>query len=75
MFTIVNVAVLVLRRESVDHEHFRGPTLFPVIGALVSMALIVDTATGDLSTAARAGGLVALGAVLWFVNRAFAEGE
>lgn len=35
----------------------------------MSVALIVDTALDDLSTFARAGGLVALGAVLWLVNR------
>jgi APA family basic amino acid/polyamine antiporter len=69
VFTIVNVAVLVLRREEVEHEHFRAPAALPVVGAVVSAALIVDTATDDLSTFARAGGLVALGAILYFVNR------
>ncbi len=71
VFTIVNIAVLVLRREDVEHEHFTAPSVFPVIGAIVSVALIFDTALDDLSTFARAGGLVALGAVLWFVNRLF----
>jgi basic amino acid/polyamine antiporter, APA family len=73
VFTIVNVAVLVLRREEVEHEHFRAPVALPVLGALVSAALIVDTATDDLSTFARAGGLVALGAILYFVNRALSR--
>jgi basic amino acid/polyamine antiporter, APA family len=70
VFTIVNVAVLVLRREPVDHEHFRAPSVFPVLGAIVSVGLIVHTATDDLTTFARAGGLVLLGAILFFVNRA-----
>ena len=69
VFTIVNIAVLTLRRENVEHEHFTAPSVFPVIGAMVSVALIVDTALDDLSTFARAGGLVALGALLWLVNR------
>jgi basic amino acid/polyamine antiporter, APA family len=69
VFTIVNIAVLTLRRETVEHEHFTAPSVFPVIGAIVSVALIVDTALDDLSTFARAGGLVALGALLWLVNR------
>jgi APA family basic amino acid/polyamine antiporter len=42
--------VLVLRREDVEHEHFRAPSALPVLGALVSVALIVPTATDDLST-------------------------
>ena len=33
------------------------------------MALILDTALDDPTTFARAGGLVALGAGLWLVNR------
>jgi basic amino acid/polyamine antiporter, APA family len=69
VFIIVNIAVLVLRRESVEHEHFTAPSIFPVIGALVSLWLILHTALDDISTFARAGGLVALGAVLWLVNR------
>ena len=69
VFTIVNVAVLVLRREEVDHDHFRAPSLLPVLGALVSIALIVDTALDDLATFARAGLLLAVGVALWAVNR------
>ena len=34
VFTVVNVAVLVLRRDPVDADHFRTPTVLPVIGAL-----------------------------------------
>ena len=26
VFTVVNIAVLVLRRDPVDHDHFRVPT-------------------------------------------------
>jgi basic amino acid/polyamine antiporter, APA family len=69
VFTIVNIAVLVLRRERVEHEHFTAPSVFPVLGAIVSVALILDTALDDPSTFARAGGLVALGAWLWLVSR------
>jgi basic amino acid/polyamine antiporter, APA family len=69
VFTIVNVAVLVLRRERVEHEHFHAPSVFPVLGALVSIALLVDTALDDASVFLRAAILLAVGAALWFVNR------
>ena len=69
VFTIVNVTVLVLRRDAVEHEHFRAPSVLPVLGALVSLALIVDTATDDSEVFVRAGLLLLLGAVLWVVNR------
>jgi APA family basic amino acid/polyamine antiporter len=35
VFTVVNVAVLVLRRDRVEHQHFRAPTFLPVVGAVV----------------------------------------
>jgi basic amino acid/polyamine antiporter, APA family len=69
VFTIVNIAVLVLRRESVDHEHFHAPSVFPVLGALISVALLVDTALDDAAVLLRALILLAVGAVLWLVNR------
>jgi amino acid transporter len=72
VFTIVNIAVLVLRRESVDHEHFHAPSVFPVLGALVSVALLVDTALDDASVFLRAVLLLAVGALLWVVNRLLA---
>ena len=30
VFTVVNIALLVLRRQPVDHEHFRTPTFLPL---------------------------------------------
>ena len=69
VFTIVNVSVLVLRREEVEHEHFRAPAVFPVLGAIVSIGLIADTAFDDIGTFGRAAALLAVGALLWVVNR------
>ena len=69
VFTIVNIAVLVLRSDEVDHEHFSAPALFPVLGGIVAVALIADTALDDFSTVLRAGALILLGALLWVVNR------
>jgi APA family basic amino acid/polyamine antiporter len=34
VFVCVNVAVLLLRREPVQHEHWRAPTALPVLGAV-----------------------------------------
>jgi APA family basic amino acid/polyamine antiporter len=72
VFTIVNVAVLVLRRDRVEHYHFHAPSILPVLGAIVALALILDTATDDPAVLARAGILLAVGAGLWVVNRLLA---
>jgi basic amino acid/polyamine antiporter, APA family len=68
VFAIVNVTVLVLRREAVEHEHFRVPWPLPVIGVGISIALLTQV---EGEAFARAGILVGLGLVLWAVNWLF----
>jgi amino acid transporter len=74
VFVAVNIAVLVLRRDPVDHDHFRVPTPIPVIGAVVSLGLMTTKSYGVF---ARTGGLLLLGAVLaavtWWFQRDHAE--
>jgi amino acid transporter len=65
VFAVVNVAVLVLRRDPVDHDHFRAPTLLPVVGAVACLVLATDK-EGPIW--ARAGLLLALGIGLWALN-------
>ncbi|HKY77277.1 MAG TPA: APC family permease [Acidimicrobiia bacterium] len=65
VFSGVNVAVLVLRRDPVDHAHFKVPTVVPVVGACVSVALMT---TKEAQTFARAGLLLLVGVVLWGIN-------
>ena len=65
VFTAVNIAVLVLRRDPVAHSHFRAPTAIPVIGAGVSIALMT---TKDLEIFVRAGALLLVGVALWALN-------
>ena len=68
VFTVVNVAVLILRRDPVDHKHFRTPTFLPVVGAL-SCAFLAGPWTGRDPTQYRiAGVLIGIGIVLWFVT-------
>jgi len=71
-FVSVHVSVLVLRREPVEHEHFRAWTGFPILGALCCLALIVETLVQDTIIFAYAGGLLAFGLVLWLIARRFA---
>jgi amino acid transporter len=74
VFTVVNIAVLVLRRDPVEHAHFRTPTFLPIIGA-ISCAFLAGPWTGrDMVQYRIAGILLAIGVVLWgvtlLVNRA-----
>ncbi|MGH8728984.1 MAG: APC family permease [Burkholderiales bacterium] len=68
VFTVVNIAVLVLRRDRVDHKHFRTPTWLPVLGAL-SCAFLAGPWTGRNPVQYEiAGVLIGIGIVLWLVT-------
>ena len=66
--TLVVVAVLVLRKDKVEHKHFRTPTIVPVLGA-ICCAFLAGPWTGRDPVQYTIGGiLIALGIVLWFVT-------
>lgn len=65
VFAVVNVSVLVLRRDKVDADHFVAPTALPFIGAIVSLALLT---TKDGEIFLFAAGLLGLGAILWLIT-------
>jgi basic amino acid/polyamine antiporter, APA family len=67
-FIMVNVSVMVLRGDRVDHEHFRTPTIFPILGIVVSAVLLIYTAINDWTIFGLAGLLLAIGLVLYVVN-------
>jgi amino acid transporter len=66
VFAVVNLCALVLRRDTVTHEHFRAPTPILVLGLAVSLAMLT---TKDADTFERAGSLLAVGVALWIVLR------
>ena len=70
VFLSTNVAVLVLRRSPVDHDHVRVPLVLPVLGALSCVVLAVQQAlTGDAVVFAYAGAMLAVGLVLYGLSR------
>jgi basic amino acid/polyamine antiporter, APA family len=68
VFTVVNIAVLVLRRDPVEHNHFRAPTWMPFAGIALCGFLVTPLAGQPLQRYAIAGVLLAVGAILWLVN-------
>jgi amino acid transporter len=65
VFIVVNVAVLVLRRDRVDHDHFRTPAVIPVIAVLFIVALLFQQ---EAQIFLRAGIILLVGLVLYLVN-------
>ncbi len=68
VFTVVNVAVLVLRNDKVDHEHFTAPTILPVIGAITCGFLTGPWTGRNPEQYTIAGVLLAIGLVLWVIT-------
>ena len=72
VFAVVNVTVLVLRRQPVDHKHFHTPVVLPVVGAITCLYLVLPFTSG------RPGGqywiaivLLAIGILLWIAERIY----
>ncbi|KQQ72470.1 amino acid permease [Rhizobium sp. Leaf321] len=71
VFAIVNVAVLVLRKDKVDHKHFRTPTILPVLGVISCVFLAGPWAGRDPVQYAIAAALLGLGVILWIATIQF----
>ncbi|MFH5231615.1 APC family permease [Antrihabitans spumae] len=68
VFTVVNVAVLVLRKDPVEHSHFKTPTFLPILGA-VSCGFLTTPFTDRPNEEYKVAGiLLAIGVVLWAIT-------
>ncbi|MBL7258976.1 APC family permease [Paractinoplanes lichenicola] len=68
VFTVVNIAVLVLRRDRVEHSHFKAPTVIPIIGA-VACAYLASPLSGRAADDYKiAGILIVIGIILWLIT-------
>jgi amino acid transporter len=69
VFAVVNVAVLVLRRDvQAGGAHFKTPTWLPVVGFIASLYLVLPLSGRPLQQYVLAGALVILGVVLFGVT-------
>ncbi|MDQ3307370.1 MAG: APC family permease [Actinomycetota bacterium] len=83
VFAVVNVAVLVLRREDAspdgtsrndptgikpNPDHFRAPTLLPYVGVISCVYLVTPLSGRESAQYEVAGVLLVLGIVLWAVT-------
>ncbi|MBD0861851.1 APC family permease [Gordonia sp. zg691] len=65
VFTVVNIAVLVLRRDKVEHKHFRTYTPIAVVGAVTCGYLTLPFTGRDPEQYVVAGWLLLFGVILW----------
>jgi amino acid transporter len=67
VFLAANVSVLVLKKDVVDHPHFRVPRVVPVLAIIASIVLLTQQ-TGVVWLGALA--YIVVGSVLFLVARA-----
>ncbi|MDQ2699935.1 MAG: APC family permease [Actinomycetota bacterium] len=65
VFAVVNVCVLILRKDKIQGEYFHAPTIMPIIGLVVSLGLLT---TKDSESFVRAGILLIIGAGLYLIT-------
>ncbi|MFD7155173.1 APC family permease [Kribbella sp. NPDC059898] len=65
VFAVVNVAVLVLRRDKVEHKHFHAPTALPIVGVVLCVYLASPFSGRDAADYKIAGWLMIVGVGLW----------
>jgi basic amino acid/polyamine antiporter, APA family len=69
VFAMVNVAVLVLRRDvRAEGGHFKTPTALPVIGCLSALYLVTPLSGRPAQQYVLAGVLIVIGIVLFFIT-------
>ncbi|MFT3876069.1 MAG: APC family permease [Propioniciclava sp.] len=68
VFTLTNVAVLVLRKDKVEHEHFRTPTWIPIVAGVCTFYLVGPWTGRPMEQFGIALVLIGIGAVLGVVT-------
>ncbi|KUP94650.1 APC family permease [Tritonibacter horizontis] len=75
VFAVVNIAALVLKKDKVEHIHFRTPVWVAVAGA-ATCAFLVGPWTGrDPAQYGIATALIGIGLLLWIVTRIWMRSE
>ncbi|MDT0201223.1 APC family permease [Nocardioides sp. AE5] len=77
VFTVVNIALLILRKDKVAHKHFKSPTVLPYVGAVTCAFLVGPWARTEdqMDQYEIAGILIALGVLSWLITWAFTRGK
>jgi len=70
VFIMVHAALLKLRREPSEHDHFKAPTVLPYLGIVTCAALAVQSVADEPKLVLWAGGLIVFGLILWVIERA-----
>ncbi|MDF2823845.1 MAG: amino acid transporter [Mycobacterium sp.] len=69
VFAVVNVAVLVLRKDVQNEgKHFKTPTILPIIGFVTSLYLVTPLSGRPAQQYLVAGVLIVIGIVLFFIT-------
>jgi len=68
VYAMVCLAALVLRRNLVNHDHYRAPTVLLYLGIAANLTLMGYTAVTEPSSLVYCGVMLVIGGVLYLVN-------
>ena len=72
VFISANVSVLVLKKDTVDHDYFKTPSIVSILALLASVALLTQQ---DMKTWLISGCYIVVGTILFFVARGARQSE
>jgi amino acid transporter len=75
VYALVCVCALKLRKERVDHEHYRAPTAVLYAGLVANLGLLVNTVLTDPGALVTCGIMLAIGLALYLVNHVAVKRE
>lgn len=75
VYGMVCLSALVLRRRTVEHDHYTAPTWILVLGVASNLALLGYTAATSPRSLLYCAVLLAIGGALYFVNNFFTQGD
>ncbi|CEI30352.1 APC family permease [Propionibacterium freudenreichii] len=68
VFAVVNLAVVVLKRDRVGHKHFRTSRIVAIVACLLCLFLVLPVSGRPIGQYQIAGVLIVIGVALWAVT-------
>lgn len=75
VYALVCLSALKLRKDKVDHEHYRAPTVILYVGMVANLGLLANTIRTDPGSLVYCAAMLGVGLVLYLINELALRGR